>query len=105
MKFEKNPTQNQFNLEIAYDLVSTKIEVLNQVIESIREAFKQSGDYRTLVIDLEHCSMVDSQGLNYLISLHKLMKSNNASVSVKNAGKNVRRTFIFSRLDQYINIE
>lgn len=104
MNFESTPTRQEMVLKIPYDLISTKIESLSKVKDLIKNAYAENKNYQILLIDLKNCSMIDSAGLNFLVSLHKLVSSKGGKVTAINLGKNVRRTFLFSRLDRYIEI-
>jgi anti-anti-sigma regulatory factor len=49
--------------------------------------------------------MVDSTGLNLLVSIIKTVSPRGAKVAAKIANANVHRTFLYTRLDKQMTIE
>jgi anti-anti-sigma factor len=104
MNLHIHPGTKQLEVRINHDIVSTKIDALNRIYPDLDQAFEKGQSHRQFVIDLQGCNMVDSAGLNFLISLHKHLKDKNCETAIRNANKNLVRTFTFSRLDRYIHI-
>jgi anti-anti-sigma factor len=104
MNLIKNTNLRQIEIRIPYDIVSTKVEMLQVLFAEMEKHFDASRTYTTLLLNLEGCTMVDSAGLNFLVSVHKFMKEKNCECAIRTSNKNLLRTFTFSRLDRYFRI-
>lgn len=104
MKVRKTAADQQMEVAIPFDIVSTRIDELQSLLPEIESAFEGGSAWRCLVMDLQGCEMVDSAGLNFLISLHKLLEPKQCRILLKHCDKNLIRTFRFSRLDRYVDL-
>jgi anti-anti-sigma factor len=105
MNIRQNLPAQRLELSIPHDIISTRIQSLQQVFPTLEAAFAQSTAWRQLRIDLTGCKMVDSTGLNFLIMLQKNLESRGCRIAITGADKNLLRTFRFSRIDRYIELE
>ncbi len=85
------------------DILSTNVGQYSDDFSKIIEAESKS-DWSTMEIDLSNTKMVDSTGLNFLITVVKKLQSLNKSAKALITNANVNRTFVFTRLDQHIDV-
>jgi len=94
-------------LELTFpgDLLSTNTDAARKEIFAIFESapVKASG-WTTLKLDLKATKMIDSVGLNLVVSLYKEAKKLNAKTTAVISNPNIQRTFLFTRLDTHIQV-
>lgn len=92
-------------LTIPGDILSTNADQLRKEINAIIESpsVKSSG-WTTLKLDLTAAKMIDSVGLNLIVSLYKDAKKLNAKTIAIISNPNIQRTFLFTRLDTHIQV-
>lgn len=92
-------------LVIPGDILSTNADQIRKEISSIMESpsVKTSG-WTTLKLDLTAAKMIDSVGLNLIVSLYKEAKKANAKTVAAISNPNIQRTFLFTRLDTHIQV-
>lgn len=87
------------------DLVSTNADALRKEINGLLET---GGDtqrkWHIFVLDLTAAKMVDSVGLNLVVSLLKRVLVRDAKLQVNYSSPNILRTFAFTRLDQHVKL-
>ena len=100
-----NASDKTLLLTIPGDLLSTNTDQSKKEITAIIEsaAVKSSG-WTTLKLDLTAAKMIDSVGLNLVVSLYKEAKKNNAKTIAIISNPNIQRTFLFTRLDTHIQV-
>lgn len=87
------------------DLLSTNADTARKEITAIFEsAAVKSAGWTTLKLDLKAAKMIDSVGLNLVVSLYKEAKKANAKTSAVISNPNIQRTFLFTRLDTHIQV-
>lgn len=87
------------------DIVSTNAAVLRQQIFAILESETVArADWQTLHLDLRAANMVDSMGLNLLVSVIKFAKNRSSKVTGQIANSNVQRAIMFTRLDTQMEL-
>ena len=87
------------------DVLSTNVDALRQETFAVLEApeIKNSG-WKVFRLDLTAAKMVDSAGLNLIVSIIKAVKARGGSVRATVGNPNVYRTFIFTRLDKQLDL-
>jgi anti-anti-sigma factor len=92
-------------LGIPGDLLSTNVEAVRARAFSLLEdpALSHTA-LETVEIDLRHARMVDSMGLNLLVSIIRMAKKLGSSVRVLVASNSVMRTCQFTRLHLHAEI-
>ncbi|MEM9400090.1 MAG: STAS domain-containing protein [Verrucomicrobiota bacterium] len=93
-------------VQIPGDLLSSNVAEISGQINEIKTNPNNfgGGNWKTLTLDLCKARMVDSIGLNMLVSLIKDMKSRGGNLKVVITSKTVYRTFLATRLDKLINV-
>ena len=101
-----NPSQRVLSLAIPSDLRSTNVEAISREIQQILEAHQGLAEpWTALHMDLTEAKMIDSAGLNLIVSLIRLSTQRRARVKVTVSNPHVHRTFTFTRLDRQIELE
>jgi anti-anti-sigma factor len=100
-----NTADKTLQLTFPGDLLSTNTDQAKKEITAILEsaAVKSSG-WSTLKLDLTAARMIDSVGLNLVVSLYKEAKKVNAKTTAVISNPNIQRTFLFTRLDTHIQV-
>lgn len=97
----QNSDSSSFVVHIPGDILSTNAETVRDFIFSELGA---SGTLRDVTIDLSRAVMVDSVGLNLLVTVIKQTKRAGGSVTLRVGSQNVERTFRFTRLDAHATV-
>ena len=105
MKHSINKLDQSLNVEVDGDILSTTQEKLRQSLMSLLGSAEiTSANWNVLKLDLTRTAMIDSAGLNLLVSLIKLVKDRGARVAATISSTSVQRTFLFTRLDRQMEI-
>jgi len=91
-------------LVFAGDILSTNADTLRQEAVEIIESPAVEGAWHTLSLDMRSAKMVDSVGLNLIVSLIKLAKTRNAKVVGHIANPSVQRALTFTRLNTQMDL-
>jgi anti-anti-sigma factor len=87
------------------DLLSTTTDQARKEIMAILELVPvKSSGWTTLALDLTAAKMIDSVGLNLVVSLYKTARKAQAKTTAVISNPNVQRTFLFTRLDTHIQV-
>lgn len=87
------------------DVLSSNVETLRKETQEILDSdLIRQGAWTVLKLDLSAAKMVDSAGLNLIVSLIKTTKARGSSVRAVVGSPNVYRTFIFTRLDKQLDL-
>lgn len=87
------------------DVLSTNVDSLRQETFALLEKSElKSANWKTLKLDLTAAKMVDSAGLNLIVSIIKSVKARGGNVRATVGNPNVYRTFIFTRLDKQLDL-
>ncbi len=90
------------------DLLSTNFDRLNGDLQAVlNEEAVQAAAWSTLVLDLTTAKLIDSMGLNILVSLVKRVGAppRNGRVKTRIASPTIHRTLLFTRLEKYMEVE
>lgn len=100
-----NAAEKTLQLTFPGDLLSTNTDTARKEIFAIFEsAAVKSAGWSTLKLDLTATKMIDSVGLNLVVSLYKEAKKSNAKTTALISNPNIQRTFLFTRLDTHIQV-
>ena len=92
-------------LTVNGDILSTNVDSLRgEIFSVIGQGEADSGGWRSLELDLTTAKMIDSAGLNLIVSVLKNAKQRGATVSAKISSTHIQRTFAFTRLDQQLRV-
>jgi anti-anti-sigma factor len=83
-------------------VLSTTVDTFQQ---NTSPAVTQVSAGKTLTIDLRAARLVDSVGLNALVSVIKQVRAAGANVTVWVGHENVRRILAFTRIDTHAKVE
>jgi anti-anti-sigma factor len=106
MKHDLNSSSKTLTLEFPGDLISSNANGLRQDIFALLESDAiGKAAWQYLVLDLTAAKMIDSMGLNLLVTVIKLARSRNAAVVGRIASANVERVLVFTRLNSQMTLE
>jgi anti-anti-sigma factor len=91
-------------ITIPGDLTSTTAEPLRPSIYGVLEKQGNARTWKIFRLELPAAKMVDSVGLNFIVSLLKTVQQNGGKMQIACANANVHRTFLFTRLDKQIEL-
>jgi anti-anti-sigma factor len=100
-----NLNENTVTLRVPGDLISTNVETLrNEAHVLLGPDDSTSRRERMFVLDLTAAKMVDSAGLNLVVSLLKRVQRQGTKMQIRYSSPNILRTFNFTRLDKHIEL-
>jgi anti-anti-sigma factor len=102
MKTHLDPKTNVLTVTLSGDLTSTSAEQLRPPINTLLDQPKPA--WSLFRLELTGAKMVDSVGLNLIVSILKLVQQRGAKMQIVCANTNVHRTFLFTRLDKQIEL-
>jgi anti-anti-sigma factor len=105
MKHSIDSTSKTLTLSFDGDVLSTNADVLRQDAMGALDspAFKFA-DWQTLKLDLTAAKMIDSVGLNLIVSLIRTAKSRSANVVGLISNPSVQRALVFTRLNSQMDL-
>ena len=105
MKTNLDSQTGVLSVSIQCDLTSTTAEQLRPEFNAVlKQPATPENDWKQFRLELPATKMVDSVGLNLIISLLKLVQQRGAKMQILCANPNVHRTFLFTRLDKHVEI-
>ena len=84
------------------DLISTTVK---ELLPECRSAIESADDIQNVTADVSRVKMIDSQGLNFLLSLYQASEERNASFKVEGASPTNARLFAFVNLKERFGVE
>ena len=105
MKTLLDPQTGNLVVTLDGDLVSTTAEPLRQEINQLLDTpAGQPVAWRIFRLDLSQAKMVDSVGLNFIVTILKSVQKQGGKMQVVYANQSVHRTFLFTRLDKHLEL-
>lgn len=102
---ELDAAAGNLKVKLPADVLSTNSDALRKEIFGVLESDSvKITPWNKLNLDLTAAKMVDSAGLNLLVSIINWVKNRNAKVGVAISSANIHRTFLFTRLDKQIEL-
>jgi len=98
-----NPELKTLHVTIPGDILSTNAEALRRDIMAALNDSTQT-TLSVLELDLRAARMVDSAGLNLIVSLVRAASQRSCRTRALVENANVHRTFLFTRLDRYLEL-
>lgn len=96
---------HQLELVVATDILSTHVDALRTEIHSLFNNHDiWYADWNTLDLDLRQVQLIDSLGLNLLVSVIKHVSERPASVTARIRSHAVRQVFLATRLDKLVTL-
>ena len=106
LPYDYSVSRRTLVLTVPSDLRSTNVEPITKDIHAVLEGCKSRNEVWTLLhLNLTAANMIDSAGLNMIVSLIRLATVAGARVRVSVSNPHVHRTFTFTRLDRQIDLE
>ncbi|MFO1487521.1 MAG: STAS domain-containing protein [Verrucomicrobiota bacterium] len=104
-----NPRLNletgSLSIAIPGDILSTNADSLREDLFGVLESEPmQSAGWKTLELDLTQARMIDSVGLNLIVSVVRMVKARQGAVVANVRSSNIYRTFTFTRLDKQMTV-
>lgn len=92
-------------LTVDGDVISTTTENIRQGLDALMaDSLVWGESWSILLLDMSATKMLDSLGLNLLVSLLKRVQARSASLHVKITSRMVHQTLLATRLDRQITI-
>lgn len=83
------------------DILSTNADAVR---EEVNHLIDRAESLETLHLDLRASRIVDSVGLNLIVSIIRKARSRNADVRISIANNAIRRIMAFTRIDQHAEV-
>jgi anti-anti-sigma factor len=99
------PEDHPLTVRVSGDLLNTTTAAVRAEIDPLLAAAShvlETGT--TLRLDLTAATMIDSVGLNLVVSLLKAVQKRGAKLQIAYADQNILRTLTFTRLDKQIEL-
>ncbi|MEM9399622.1 MAG: STAS domain-containing protein [Verrucomicrobiota bacterium] len=106
MKHQYDSENATLQLTAEGDVTSTNVDSMRYELEDIYEKTSTSHKkkWSLLILDLSKSQMVDSAGLNLIISIVKRNKASGAEIKIITSSPLVHRVLTFTRLSKEVNI-
>jgi len=101
-EFDRNTMALKFTFD--GDVLSTNVREFRQRAFEALDGPEFSGCPR-VELDLRAANIIDSAGLNLLVSIVRRAERKHARVSALISSENIRRTFSITRLDRFIEVQ
>ena len=97
--------EKSLTLRVPGDLLSTNAEALRlEILPLIEVSDRAPQPWSTFILDLTAAVMVDSVGLNLIVTLLKRVQKSGAKMQIAYSNPNVLRTLTFTRLDKHVEL-
>jgi anti-anti-sigma factor len=101
-----NQVEKTLTITVPGDLLSTNYDAVGAELNDIfTSAEVKKAAWDCLVFDLRHARLIDSMGLNLIVSVLNQMKNRAIRVRVQITSRTIHRTFLFTRLERHMEIE
>jgi len=106
MKHTLDTPTKTLKIEVPGDILSTNAETTRKEFFGILEAETVArSPWERCVIDLRNAKMIDSVGLNLLVSVIKFLKARNATIVAEITSTSVQRALLFTRLNTQMEVQ
>ncbi|MFA5263366.1 MAG: STAS domain-containing protein [Opitutaceae bacterium] len=100
------PDTPSIQCKVPGDLTSTTVPAFRaEVDQKLAQTVKDSPGLSLVEIDLKGARMVDSVGLNLLVSVIKQVKDRGGAVRILIAHPNIQRILTFTRIDKHAEVK
>lgn len=105
MKYAIEKHNRRLTLYFPTDVVSTNVDGFKREIDELFASDQcKETDWVNLRLELSDAKMVDSAGLNFVVTLVKQTKERDGSVEAVISSEHIRRTLMFTRLDKQMKV-
>lgn len=102
---EFNSVEATVEIRVQGNLLSTNIRTVREkILRYLEDEDISNLAWRTLRLDLAQAQMVDSTGLNFLVSLARFVRKREAKLHILVGSNPVRKSLSFVRLDKTAQI-
>lgn len=102
---ESQITEDVLSILQGDDIVSTNVDqVRSDIMEVVESKGIDSADWNLLELDLTKADIIDSSGLNFLVTLDRHLKEHDKKTRLIVASPHIHRTFVYVRLDKRMDI-
>jgi anti-anti-sigma factor len=100
-----NPNDTCLTLRVTGDLLSTKTDAIRAEADKLLGGPADAPRaWAVFKLDLTGAKMIDSAGLNLVVSMLKRVRLKGGKMQVAYANPNLLRTFVFTRLDEQVEL-
>ena len=105
MKHNLDAPNKTLTLTFAGDVLSTNAELLQkEAFGTLDSGPVKGADWQTLKLDLSAAKMIDSVGLNLIVSILRAAKARSAKVIGLISSTSVQRALVFTRLNTQMEL-
>lgn len=105
MKHTLDSHTKTLTLVVPGDIISTNAAALrNEIFGILESEIISRASWETLQLDLRAANMIDSMGLNLLVSIIKLARTRESKIVGLIANQNVQRALCFTRLNTQMEL-
>ncbi len=105
MKTQFEAHTQTMRLVIPGDVLSTNVDQLRQAIATAVANGVPGQKWETLEFDLRTAKMIDSAGLNLLVSIVRQIEPTGRKLRALIMNPNIHRTLLFTRLDKHMELK
>jgi len=103
MQHQIDPKKKTLTVVVPGDILSTNVDALRtEILALVAPTAADAANWTHLVLDFTTTKMIDSAGLNFLVSLVRTLAARDRKIHAVSLNPNIQRTFKFTRLDQHI---
>jgi len=104
MKTTCDTVDGVLTMVINGDLTSTTAGPLRAELAKLLEEGTNAATWRVFRLDVSTAKMIDSVGLNFVVTILKAVRANNGKLEIVYGNANVQRTFLFTRMDKHATL-
>ena len=104
MRHELDREKKTLRVIFPGDVLSTNVETLRNEVLAVIETQAPAAGWDCAEMDLNAAQMIDSVGLNLLVSLIKTLRGRGKSMRIRIASAHIKRALKFTRLDQLAEV-
>ena len=100
-----NTSTKNLTLNFPSDVLSTNVEELKKQLGDLFDSHEiKNADVQQINMDLKAANMIDSAGLNFIVSIIRIAKNRKIAITAHIKSLSLHRTFLFTRLDKQLEI-
>ena len=105
MKYEINSSDKILDLKICSDITTSNVdEIRLDTLEIINSDNLTDENWNFVDIDLLDANVIDSSGLNFLVTLNRHVMKLGKKVRIYISSPHIHRTFLYVRMDKKMEI-
>ena len=105
MKYELNSSNQILKLKISSDITTSNVdEIRLDTLDIINSDQVAKENWNFVDIDLLNANVIDSSGLNFLVTLNRHVNKIGKKVRIFISSPHIHRTFVYVRIDKKMEI-